>query len=114
MCVCTWYDVGCVLVAAVQTIDTCQAMFLPVGASASLLIMFLFFDSLQMIFAIFTASKSAGHFYRFFFTEAASIKYVALHEATWCMVVWRTQDIYAKIAVSCGTSCASAVSAPLW
>lgn len=39
----------------VQTIDTCQAMFLPVGASASLLIMFLFFDSLQMIFAIFTA-----------------------------------------------------------
>ncbi|PVD31739.1 hypothetical protein C0Q70_07157 [Pomacea canaliculata] len=38
-----------------QTIDTCQAMFLPVGASASLLIMFLFFDSLQMIFAIFTA-----------------------------------------------------------
>ena len=56
--VCTWYDVSCVLVAAVQTIDTCQAMFLPVGASASLLIMFLFFDSLQMIFAIFTASKS--------------------------------------------------------
>ncbi|XP_071093005.1 signal peptide peptidase-like 3 isoform X1 [Haliotis cracherodii] len=38
-----------------QTIDTCQAMFLPLGASASLLIMFLFFDSLQMVFAIFTA-----------------------------------------------------------
>lgn len=38
-----------------QTLDTCQAMFLPVGASISLLIMFLFFDSLQVIFAIFTA-----------------------------------------------------------
>ena len=52
-----WYDAVWSFVAAVQTIDTCQAMFLPVGASASLLIMFLFFDSLQMIFAIFTASK---------------------------------------------------------
>ncbi|KAK6190955.1 hypothetical protein SNE40_002712 [Patella caerulea] len=39
----------------VQTIDSCQAMFLPLGASASLLIMFFFFDSLQMVFAIFTA-----------------------------------------------------------
>ncbi|XP_048757334.1 signal peptide peptidase-like 3 [Ostrea edulis] len=38
-----------------QTIDTCQAAFLPIGASASLLIMFLFFDSLQMVFAICTA-----------------------------------------------------------
>ena len=32
-------------------------MFLPVGASLSLLIMFLFFDSLQMIFAVCTASE---------------------------------------------------------
>ncbi|XP_052800908.1 signal peptide peptidase-like 3 isoform X2 [Mya arenaria] len=39
----------------VQTIDTCQAAFLPIGASISLLIMFLFFDSLQMVFAICTA-----------------------------------------------------------
>lgn len=39
----------------VQTIDTCQAMFLPIGASISLLIMFLFFDSLQMVFAVCTA-----------------------------------------------------------
>ncbi|KAL8617961.1 hypothetical protein ACOMHN_052912 [Nucella lapillus] len=39
----------------IPTIDTCQAMFLPVWASVSLLIMFFFFDSLQMIFAIFTA-----------------------------------------------------------
>ncbi|KAJ8312819.1 hypothetical protein KUTeg_010192 [Tegillarca granosa] len=38
-----------------QTIDTCQAAFLPIGASVSLLIMFLFFDSLQMVFAICTA-----------------------------------------------------------
>ena len=41
-----------------QTIDTCQAMFLPIGASISLLIMFLFFDSLQMVFAVCTASRS--------------------------------------------------------
>lgn len=39
----------------VQTIDTCQAAFLPIGASVSLLVMFLFFDSLQMVFAICTA-----------------------------------------------------------
>lgn len=39
----------------VQTIDTCQAAFLPLGASVSLLVMFLFFDSLQMVFAICTA-----------------------------------------------------------
>ncbi|CAH1801830.1 unnamed protein product [Owenia fusiformis] len=39
----------------VQTIDSCQAMFLPIGASISLLIMFLFFDSLQMVFAVCTA-----------------------------------------------------------
>lgn len=39
----------------VQTIDTCQAMFLPIAASVSLLVMFLFFDSLQMVFAICTA-----------------------------------------------------------
>ncbi|XP_074641000.1 signal peptide peptidase-like 3 isoform X2 [Tubulanus polymorphus] len=39
----------------VQTIDSCQAMFLPLGASISLLIMFLFFDSLQMVFAVCTA-----------------------------------------------------------
>lgn len=38
-----------------QTIDSCQAAFLPIGASISLLVMFLFFDSLQMVFAICTA-----------------------------------------------------------
>jgi signal peptide peptidase-like protein 3 len=38
-----------------QTLDSCQAMFLPIGASISLLIMFLFFDSLQVVFAVFTA-----------------------------------------------------------
>lgn len=38
-----------------QTIDACQALLMPVGASLSLLIMFLFFDSLQMVFAVCTA-----------------------------------------------------------
>jgi signal peptide peptidase-like protein 3 len=38
-----------------QTIDVWQALFMPFGASLSLLIMFLFFDSLQIIFAISTA-----------------------------------------------------------
>ncbi|CAG2187365.1 SPPL3 [Mytilus edulis] len=41
-----------------QTIDTCQAAFLPIGASVSLLIMFFFFDSLQMVFAICTAGDA--------------------------------------------------------
>lgn len=44
-----------VYISDVQTIDTCQAAFLPIGASVSLLVMFLFFDSLQMVFAICTA-----------------------------------------------------------
>ena len=45
------------IIVGMQTIDACQAMFLPIGASFSLLIMFLFFDSLQMVFAVCTASK---------------------------------------------------------
>ncbi|KAJ8042735.1 Signal peptide peptidase-like 3 [Holothuria leucospilota] len=36
-------------------IDTSQAMFLPIGASVSLLVMFFFFDSMQMVFAVCTA-----------------------------------------------------------
>nr|XP_006820605.1 PREDICTED: signal peptide peptidase-like 3-like isoform X1 [Saccoglossus kowalevskii] len=39
----------------VHSIDTTQAMFLPIGASVSLLVMFFFFDSMQMVFAICTA-----------------------------------------------------------
>lgn len=38
-----------------QTLDTLQALCLPLGASVSLLIMFFFFDSMQMLFAICTA-----------------------------------------------------------
>ncbi|KAL0267223.1 UNVERIFIED_CONTAM: hypothetical protein PYX00_009560 [Menopon gallinae] len=39
----------------VQTLDTIQALCLPLGASVSLLVMFFFFDSMQMLFAICTA-----------------------------------------------------------
>ncbi|KAK0094639.1 hypothetical protein PV326_010416 [Microctonus aethiopoides] len=39
----------------VQTLDTMHALCLPLGASISLLIMFFFFDSMQMLFAICTA-----------------------------------------------------------
>lgn len=39
----------------VQTLDTMQALCLPLGASVSLLIMFFFFDSMQMLFAVCTA-----------------------------------------------------------
>ncbi|XP_047493963.1 signal peptide peptidase-like 3 isoform X2 [Penaeus chinensis] len=39
----------------VQTLDMMQALCLPVGASVSLLIMFFFFDSMQMLFAVCTA-----------------------------------------------------------
>ena len=44
-------------IADVQTLDTMQALCLPLGASISLLVMFFFFDSMQMLFAICTASK---------------------------------------------------------
>ncbi|XP_066148709.1 signal peptide peptidase-like 3 [Euwallacea fornicatus] len=39
----------------VQTLDTMHALCLPLGASISLLVMFFFFDSMQMLFAICTA-----------------------------------------------------------
>lgn len=39
----------------VQTLDTMQALCLPLGASISLLVMFFFFDSMQMLFAVCTA-----------------------------------------------------------
>jgi len=38
-----------------QTLNTVQALCLPVGASLSLLVMFFFFDSMQMLFAVCTA-----------------------------------------------------------
>ncbi|CAG2164294.1 unnamed protein product [Oppiella nova] len=44
---------------SVQTLDTMQALCLPLGASISLLIMFFFFDSMQMLFAICTAIIAA-------------------------------------------------------
>jgi len=40
---------------SVQTLDTWQALCLPLGASISLLVMFFFFDSMQILFAICTA-----------------------------------------------------------
>jgi len=43
----------------VQTLDTMQALCLPLGASVSLLIMFFFFDSMQMLFAVCTAIIAA-------------------------------------------------------
>ncbi|KAI7694658.1 Signal peptide peptidase-like 3 [Sarcoptes scabiei] len=43
----------------VQTLDTIQALCLPLGASISLLVMFFFFDSMQMLFAICTAIIAA-------------------------------------------------------
>merc|ERR1719278_2444442 len=39
----------------VTTLDSLQAMCLPLGASVSLLIMFFFFDSMQLLFAVCTA-----------------------------------------------------------
>jgi signal peptide peptidase-like protein 3 len=35
-----------------------QALCLPLGASVSLLVMFFFFDSMQLLFAVCTASES--------------------------------------------------------
>merc|ERR1719305_1585310 len=41
--------------SGIQTPDSLQAMCLPLGASISLLVMFFFFDSMQMLFASCTA-----------------------------------------------------------
>uniref|UniRef100_A0A669CQ81 Signal peptide peptidase 3 n=1 Tax=Oreochromis niloticus TaxID=8128 RepID=A0A669CQ81_ORENI len=41
--------------SGIQTIDSTQALFLPIGASVSLLVMFFFFDSVQVVFTICTA-----------------------------------------------------------
>lgn len=45
--------------AGIQTIDSTQALFLPIGASVSLLVMFFFFDSVQVVFTICTAGEHA-------------------------------------------------------
>lgn len=39
------------------TLDATHALCLPLGASISLLVMFFFFDSMQMLFTVCTASK---------------------------------------------------------
>jgi len=41
--------------SSITTLDSLQAMCLPLGASVSLLIMFFFFDSMQLLFAVCTA-----------------------------------------------------------
>jgi signal peptide peptidase-like protein 3 len=41
----------------ILTLDTMHVLCLPLGASISLLVMFFFFDSMQMLFAICTASE---------------------------------------------------------
>ena len=48
-------DSGSSRSSGIQTLDSLQAMCLPLGASISLLVMFFFFDSMQMLFAICTA-----------------------------------------------------------
>ncbi|RMC05975.1 hypothetical protein DUI87_17520 [Hirundo rustica rustica] len=45
---------------SIQTIDSTQALFLPIGASVSLLVMFFFFDSVQVVFTICTAALAMG------------------------------------------------------
>jgi uncharacterized membrane protein len=42
-----------------------QALCLPLGASVSLLVMFFFFDSMQLLFAVCTASESLLFFFLF-------------------------------------------------
>jgi signal peptide peptidase-like protein 3 len=60
----------------VQTLDTMQALCLPLGASVSLLVMFFFFDSMQLLFAVCTASKSFLFLYFTFLLFLGSIKWI--------------------------------------
>lgn len=46
-----------IFIGKFATLDTMHALCLPLGASISLLVMFFFFDSMQMLFAVCTASK---------------------------------------------------------
>jgi len=43
---------------SIQTIDSTQALIIPIAASVSLLLMFFFFDSIQTAFLICTSSNS--------------------------------------------------------
>ena len=47
---------------SVQTIDSIQALFIPVVASISLLFMFFFFDSIQTAFVICTSGRSIKNY----------------------------------------------------
>jgi hypothetical protein len=45
-------------IADLQILDSRQALFLPVGASVSLLMLFYFFDSMQFFFTLISTGKS--------------------------------------------------------
>ena len=49
-----------VCIVVFETMDACQAIFLPFGASASLLLMFYFFESLQLLFTLCTGGKDSA------------------------------------------------------
>jgi hypothetical protein len=70
----SWLLGSLFIIPDVQTLDTMQALCLPLGASISLLVMFFFFDSMQMLFAICTASKS-----RALIKEQSSPLHASLH-----------------------------------
>lgn len=64
----------------VQTLDTMHALCLPLGASISLLVMFFFFDSMQMLFAICTASKYCLFFSLFTYYTVITRKCFKSHD----------------------------------
>lgn len=98
--------------SGVQTLDTMHALCLPLGASISLLIMFFFFDSMQMLFAICTASKFNCYYnylstsnLPFLFnsycdgcTSISSSTYVPVYHTTvfrWKQnIIWSLREVY--------------------
>lgn len=64
--------------SGIQTIDSTQALFLPIGASVSLLVMFFFFDSVQVVFTICTAGKLASSILK------RKIIFLIIVQILWC------------------------------
>ena len=52
-----FFFVKLINILIVQTLSVSQALFIPAAASVSLILMFYFFESIQTIFLICTASK---------------------------------------------------------
>lgn len=87
------------------TLDTTHALCLPLGASISLLVMFFFFDSMQMLFAVCTASEFFRHLLftqqRLIFRLSISQSSQPSHSLFSCFRCVNTSSVHAPTATGC-------------